>query len=487
MIEWPSANVHSSTCGLIVLRRDARGAGQAGDVDLVVEVADVADDRLVLHPGHVGGGDDVLVAGRGDEDVGGLDDVVEGRDLVAVHRRLQRADRVDLGDDDAGALAAQRLGAALADVAVAEHDRDLAADEDVGGAVDAVDQRVAGAVLVVELRLGHRVVDVDRREQQRAGLRELVEPVDAGGGLLGDALDALRPSACTCVGSAASERAQQVEDDARTPRSRSRRCSARRRRPRTGCPCGSAASRRRRRRAACSGPCRPARSSICSVHHQYSGSVSPFQAKTGTPGGASTVPSRPTTTAAAAWSWVEKMLQETQRTSAPSATRVSIRTAVCTVMCSEPAMRAPSSGCCAPNSSRSAIRPGISCSARRISLRPNSASDEVGDLVVELRGQVAVMRVSLLGLGCVARRRRLGARAAMWAVAGRGRRRWRARGATRTAYDGALPGAAPQGHPISDAETSAPILAVAIARRSVERRWRRRPSAASAVSMSGSR
>ena len=72
-------------------------------------------------------------------------------DLVAVHRRLQRADRVDLGDDDAGALAAQRLGAALADVAVAEHDRDLAADQDVGGAVDAVDQRVPGAVLVVEL------------------------------------------------------------------------------------------------------------------------------------------------------------------------------------------------------------------------------------------------------------------------------------------------------------------------------------------------
>ena len=72
-------------------------------------------------------------------------------DLVAVHRRLQRADRVDLGDDDAGALAAQRLGAALADVAVAEHDRDLAADQDVGGAVDAVDQRVAAAVLVVEL------------------------------------------------------------------------------------------------------------------------------------------------------------------------------------------------------------------------------------------------------------------------------------------------------------------------------------------------
>jgi hypothetical protein len=49
--------------------------------------------------------------------------------------------------------------------------------------------------------------------------------------------------------------------------------------------------------------------------------------------------------AAAAWSWVEKMLQDAQRTSAPSATSVSIKTAVWIVMCKEPAMRAPLSGC----------------------------------------------------------------------------------------------------------------------------------------------
>jgi hypothetical protein len=44
------------------------------------------------------------------------------------------------------------------------------------------------------------------------------------------------------------------------------------------------------------------------------------------------------------------------------------------VMCSEPAMRAPFSGWPA-NSSRTAIRPGISVSAMAISLRPQSASD----------------------------------------------------------------------------------------------------------------
>ncbi len=72
-------------------------------------------------------------------------------------------------DDDAAALAAQRLRAALADFAVAEHDGDLAAEHDVGRAREAVRQRVAAAVDVVELALRDRVVDVDRREQQRAG------------------------------------------------------------------------------------------------------------------------------------------------------------------------------------------------------------------------------------------------------------------------------------------------------------------------------
>ena len=67
------------------------------------------------------------------------------------------------------------------------------------------------------------------------------------------------------------------------------------------------------------------------------------------------------------------MLQEAQRTSAPSACSVSISTAVWMVMWSEPAMRAPRSGCSGPYSSRVAIRPGISVSAMAISFRPQSA------------------------------------------------------------------------------------------------------------------
>ena len=77
MIEWPSEKRHSSTCGLMLIRSTPSTRARPGHVDLVVEVADVADDRLVLHARHVVGGDDVLVAGGGDEDVGLVDHVLE--------------------------------------------------------------------------------------------------------------------------------------------------------------------------------------------------------------------------------------------------------------------------------------------------------------------------------------------------------------------------------------------------------------------------
>ena len=164
---------------------------QAGHVDLIVEVADVADDGLMLHLGHVIDLDHVVAASGSDEDVGGIDDIFQARDLVAVHGGLQCADRVDFGDDDARTLATQGIGRSLTHIAVSAHHGDLAADERVGCAVDAVNKRVPAAVLVVELALGNRIVHVDRREEQRALTHHLVQAVHTSRGFLGDTLDAL--------------------------------------------------------------------------------------------------------------------------------------------------------------------------------------------------------------------------------------------------------------------------------------------------------
>src|SRR6185437_15687401 len=140
---------------------------QARNLDFVVEMPDVADDGAVLHGAHVIDGDDVLVAGRGDEDVGARRGFFHGDDFIAFHHRLQRADRIDFGDHDAAAGLAQRGGRALADVAKTRDHRELAGHHHVGAAADAVDQRFTAAIEIVELRLGDAVVDVDGGPQQR--------------------------------------------------------------------------------------------------------------------------------------------------------------------------------------------------------------------------------------------------------------------------------------------------------------------------------
>src|SRR5262249_29599622 len=134
---------------------------ERGDLDLGIEVTDVGHDRPMLHLPHVLDRNHVDVAGGGHEDVGARRRIVHGGDLVAVHGRLQGADRVDLGDEHAAAGLAQRGGRALADVAVAGDHGDLAGHHNVGAAADAVDQAFAATVQIVELGFRHAVVDVD--------------------------------------------------------------------------------------------------------------------------------------------------------------------------------------------------------------------------------------------------------------------------------------------------------------------------------------
>src|SRR5262249_42635769 len=157
--------------------------------DFAVEMADVAHDSVVLHVVHVLARDDIDVAAGGYEDVAKLASLVHGDDLEALHARLQGADRIDLGDEYRGAVAAKRLGTALAHLAIAAHHGFLAADHDVGGPLDAVDETLAAAVEVVEFALGDAVVDVDGREAKRAGFDAFVKAVHAGRGFFADADD----------------------------------------------------------------------------------------------------------------------------------------------------------------------------------------------------------------------------------------------------------------------------------------------------------
>src|SRR5690606_26230165 len=118
---------------------------QLVDLNLVVEVADVTDHRLVLHLRHVLDGDDVDVASGGDIDIAAAESVLDRGDFIAFHRGLERVDRIDLRNDDTRTLSTQRLSAALADIAVTDDHGDFAGDHDVESAVEAIDERVPAA------------------------------------------------------------------------------------------------------------------------------------------------------------------------------------------------------------------------------------------------------------------------------------------------------------------------------------------------------
>ena len=64
------------TLRLDVLPLDALPLHEPSHVNLIVKVTNVANNGIVLHLGHVGGHDDVLVASGGHEDVTGVQTVV---------------------------------------------------------------------------------------------------------------------------------------------------------------------------------------------------------------------------------------------------------------------------------------------------------------------------------------------------------------------------------------------------------------------------
>ena len=71
----------------------------------------LANDSVLRHDGEVGAGDDVPVAGGGNEDVGTVGSILHGGDLVTSHGGLEGVDGVDLGDQDTGTVGAEGLGA----------------------------------------------------------------------------------------------------------------------------------------------------------------------------------------------------------------------------------------------------------------------------------------------------------------------------------------------------------------------------------------
>ena len=97
-----------------------------GDLYLVVEVPDVANDSLILHAAHVIDRDNVLVARCGHEDIRNGQGLFHGGDLVTGHTGLESANGVDFRNHYPSLFVGERLGRTFADVTESAHHGDLA-------------------------------------------------------------------------------------------------------------------------------------------------------------------------------------------------------------------------------------------------------------------------------------------------------------------------------------------------------------------------
>jgi hypothetical protein len=159
---------------------------EPSNVDLDIEVANVANNGIVGHSLEVLAGEDVTAAGGGDEDLTELGSLLHGGDLVTGHSSLEGVDGVNLGDNDASTHAVEGHSTTLTDITETGNDSDLASNHDIGSTLDTVDKGLTAAVKVVELGLGDGVVDVDGGDKELVVTEHAVEVVDTGGGLLRD-------------------------------------------------------------------------------------------------------------------------------------------------------------------------------------------------------------------------------------------------------------------------------------------------------------
>jgi len=118
---------------LDVLNLDAWVLLKSFHIDLVVEMSDVSNDRVVLHLGHILDHDNLVVSSGGHENVGGLNDTLEFLNFVAFHAGLEGADGVDFSDNDTGTTVLHGGGATLADISESADDDLLSGDHDIGG------------------------------------------------------------------------------------------------------------------------------------------------------------------------------------------------------------------------------------------------------------------------------------------------------------------------------------------------------------------
>ena len=134
-------------------------------------------------------GYDVTVTGSGYYDVRLRDRFVDVYHVVAVHRCLQSANRIDFCYHNTCTCTAQRIGRTFSYVAISANHSHFTGHHHISSSADCVHQTFFTTVFVIEFALGNAIVYVDRRDVQSAFRHTLIQTVNTGGGFFTQTFD----------------------------------------------------------------------------------------------------------------------------------------------------------------------------------------------------------------------------------------------------------------------------------------------------------
>mmetsp|Transcript_12528 Transcript_12528/g.18918 ORF Transcript_12528/g.18918 Transcript_12528/m.18918 type:complete len:386 (+) Transcript_12528:525-1682(+) len=163
---------------------DLGGSSGTGNINLIVKVTNVSNNSVVLHLGHVGSHNDILVTSGCDEDVSETDDSAQVNNRESFHGSLKSTDRINFGHIDNSTSSLKSLSASLSNITVSADNASLSGNHDISSTHKSIRERVLATVKVVKLTLCDRVIDVDGGEKKLVLLGHNVKSVDTSGGLL---------------------------------------------------------------------------------------------------------------------------------------------------------------------------------------------------------------------------------------------------------------------------------------------------------------
>ena len=163
--------------------------GQGLQVDFHIEMTRIADYGPVFHNGKMLLPENLDIPGHGTEEIPQFSCVQHGHHAIAIHYRLQGAQRIYLGDDYVGPHSLGSHCHAATAPTVACHHKGRTGQQPIGGPDDGIHRALTGSIPIVEQVFGVGVINGNYWIGQHAFGGHAFEAYYSCGGFLGSGND----------------------------------------------------------------------------------------------------------------------------------------------------------------------------------------------------------------------------------------------------------------------------------------------------------